>query len=385
MACPALDGTALGLLRRFIMTRRTVELLMALALGTVGTMVVFGLPSSPLPHAKAPLCEPEAGAAVEVATAEPAREGAGLGDVWDGVAALGNVPLGGVHRVEVAPGRPAEVEFVLTPYPRACGDLVDGRCIAGCFEVMAAAEFDGVLDVEVSPLEDPTDVIASNLQPGPVIAAGHCRGFALGHTGVERVRARVSASEGQGTVQLAAWRSPDPESVPSAELTLRLPRLGTTKARVLAETPQCASHWDDERRECEFHGSVGPLPLSETCRDGCTWWTYRFDQDDRLAFVELSRSVVDVDDVFVGKFIDEAGWIAGALDRVLGASSEPESLETWAEVESPTKDHHEPIVLQRRTWVRADATTTWEVVGGPGHHPLVELHVTMTAPRSSRG
>jgi len=165
-----------------------------------------------------------------------------------------------------------------------------------------------------------------------------------------------------------------------AALTLRLPRLGTTKARVLAETPQCASDWDDEQRGCRFHGSVGPLPLSETCEDGCTWWTYRFGDDDRLTSVELRRSVADVDDTFVAEFVDEAAWISTALERALGPSSPPESLETWAEVESPTVEHDEPIVLQRRTWVRAEGTTVWQVVGVPGHHPVVELHVTMTAP-----
>ncbi|MCY0989687.1 hypothetical protein OV203_21290 [Nannocystis sp. ILAH1] len=63
---------------------------------------------------------------------------------------------------------------------------------------------------------------------------------------------------------------------------------------MLSDSPECARTYDpyDEfADECRFHGSVGALPLSETCRDGCTWWTYRFDED-RLDAVLLQRTVV---------------------------------------------------------------------------------------------
>ncbi|MEM9454666.1 MAG: hypothetical protein AAGF11_10840 [Myxococcota bacterium] len=365
------------------MTRRTVELLTALALGSLGTMVLRPTTTAPTPVLSAPVCEPPEGAAtspVHEDTAQvegPAPSGARPRvdpDVWDGVAALGYVPMGKIHRLELPPGGSAEVELMLTPSPRACDELVEGRCTAGCFEVMAAAGFSGRLHLEVTPLDDPQDVIATELRPGSTIAAGHCRGYALGHAGYGRVRARVSALEGHGPVELSGWRHEDPKSTPSVTGPLHLPRLGTSREHILALEPRCAEDWYETEDVCRFHGSVG-LPLSETCEDGCTWWAYRFDEG-RLVEAELRRSVVDVNAQFVGRFVDEAGWIASALEGSLGAPALPESLATWDEVEADD----EPRELQRRTWSRPEATTTWSLVGIPGHHPIIELHVTVTRP-----
>lgn len=357
------------------MTRRTIELVTAVALGALWATAVRE------PSVAAPPSSVEQPGLIVAAQAPPTTTARATGpsEVWDGIAALGYVPVDAIHRFELAPGQPVEVELQLTPSPHACSELVEGRCTSGCFEVMAAAGFEGSLALEVAPVDDPTDVIAASLAPGRITSAGHCLAFPLGHAGDRRVLARVSASAGHGPVELTAWRHPEPRGVPAPDLTLRLLPLGTARTQVLSDTPECARTYDtyDEfADECRFHGSVGALPLSETCDDGCTWWTYRFDED-RLDAVLLQRTVVDVDSTFVGAFYDEAVWIAAALDRDLGPSSMPESLATWADVEAPAAGG-DALVLQRRSWIGATTTTTWELVGTPGHHPQVELRISVS-------
>lgn len=354
------------------MQRRAIELVMAVGLGALGATVVLSAPVPLRPGARAPVCE-----GTGAASAVVAEEVVPALSPWEPVEALGYVAVGPVARGDVAVGHPAAFELLLEPDPRACHEPVDGHCAAGCFEIMAAAADGtaGPLRVEVSPLGDSSDVIASSLRPSRVGTAGFCHGFAVGHAGQMRVQARVTTEAGEGPIEVAAWRHPDPEggSDQAPRLTLRLPRVGSPLSEVLAHHPECAAAWDEEQASCRFHGSVGNLPLDRICEDGCAWWTYRF-AAGRLHAVVLERSIADIDEQTFGDFADEAMLIAGELDRVLGRSV-PEDLGRWAEVEADDADG-ERVVLQRRAWQR-DGSTTWELAGWPGHHPVAELRIEM--------
>ena len=115
-------------------------------------------------------------------------------------------------------------------------------------------------------------------------------------------------------------------------------------------------------------------PWAKTCEGGCTWWTHRF-VDDALDGVVLDRSIADVDEAMFGDFADEAMLMADALDRTLGPSAPPESLARWSDVERDDETGPERVVLQRRVWTYPDGTTTWELAGWPGHHPVAQLRV----------
>lgn len=176
---------------------------MAVALGGLGATVVLSDPAPLRSKARAPVCMGTGGA-----SAVAPEDGVAALSPWEPVAALGYVAVGPVRRGEVAVGRPAAFELVLDPDPRGCHEPIDGHCAAGCFEIMAVA-IDGTagpLRVEVSPLEDASDVIAASAGPSRVSRAGFCYGFPVGHAGHMRVEARVTAEAGEGPVEVAAWR-----------------------------------------------------------------------------------------------------------------------------------------------------------------------------------
>ncbi len=369
-----------------------MELLSAMALASAGTALILGWPGAASTPADArevaEVAEVDVDVDVDVAVdveleVEADVDASRSACAWDPVRALGYVPVG-PSRVVTAAARPVSVPLTLEPDPRACHELREGRCAAGCFEIMAT-RCDGAvgpLTVEVTPAGEPDDVIAASLEPGASAAAGFCYGFPLGQAGRMDVVARVTTSRGQGPISIAAWRHRDPDLGAGGEptATLRLPSLGTPQAELLARFPRCAEEWDAEAMSCRFHGAVGSFPLSQICEDGCSWWTYRVEAG-ALAAVELKREIADVDEELFGRFADEAGQIAALIDRRYGALSRPEELGTWAEVEARSHEgRYVDVPLQRRVWARPDARTSWELDGVAGHHAVARLRVTVTRP-----
>ncbi len=298
---------------------------------------------------------------------------------WASVSALGYVPVGSCQSVDVKHGEPTIVHRWLTPDPRGCSGRSEGRCTAGCFEVMAASQDMslGPLSIEVTPSDDPSDIIAASLSPGDTAAAGFCYDFKLGHGGHKAIAVRVLPAHGEGTVEVTAWRHPDPETNDTLPtIDLRLPTPGRARNEILAEVPACAENLDEQQASCRFHGPVGSLPLSKTCEDGCTWWTYRFEAD-RLATASLERSVADVDAEFFAQFADEAMMLATSLDQRYGHTP-PEDLAQWMDVE--TDEHRETLlVLQRRMWPTGKTLTKWELGGTPGHHAVASLRISVSS------
>lgn len=300
---------------------------------------------------------------------------------WATTRALGYVSASPIRRATLDAGRPLTVPLTLTPDPRGCASVDAGRCTAGCFEVMAIAPDHQVdLSVTVSPAGAPEDIIAASLHPGSVVTGGLCYQYPLGHSGVQSIDVRIEAQgdvpEGSPTelpIELAAWRHRDPRGgLEPPSPSLRLPPLGTPLSELLSQDSACAKTWDQERTACHFHGSIG-MPLSEQCDNGCTWWTYRFDRNGDLDGVELRRSVVDVDEAFVGRFADEAALVAGAIDLQVGTIAPSEDLGAWTEVEHPRAGAEARVELARRTWTLHETTIRWELAGIIGHHPSVEL------------
>ncbi len=115
---------------------------------------------------------------------------------------------------------------------------------------------------------------------------------------------------------------------------------------------------------CRFHGWVHPL--SQHCEDGCTWWTYRF-EDGSLTSAELERSEWDVNAEWAARFTAEAHQVAAELSRRLHAEPTVEVIDDWIEVEMD--EDGDPRVIERRTWTLPDRRVVWSVSGNPGHHP----------------
>lgn len=166
--------------------------------------------------------------------------------------------------------------------------------------------------------------------------------------------------------------APPSLSDPPGGMTLRLPDLGTPRATIARDVPQCEPE-DEHGTSCRFHGRIAPLPAD--CEGGCSWWTYGF-RDDRLHRVELERSSVDVDEVWAEELLGDATRVADELEARIGRPPEvDEHPWAWAEVES--RDDGAELVLARKVWDGPGQRVTWTVKGVQAHHPIFELRVVV--------
>ena len=170
-----------------------------MALASLGTALMLGRPGSTTPPE-----DPNAAKPVEVEVEVEARSDETRSDetrsacAWDSLRALGYVPVGPSRVITTEAEQPVAVSMTLEPDPRGCSELAEGRCVAGCFEIMATAcdGSVGPLTVEVTPAGEPEDVIAQSLEAGASAAAGFCYGFPLGRAGRMDIVARVTTPRG---------------------------------------------------------------------------------------------------------------------------------------------------------------------------------------------
>lgn len=359
------------------MAARTLELLLATAIGAVSVAVVTTTLGEPaVEH-----CQWNASESTVATLPSPLPTPSRVQtrpNRWDVVETLGLVAVAPPQDMALGPDGESTVQLTLTPDPHACSDLLEGKCAAGCFEIMAIGEQTGPVEIDVLALDEPTTPLATDTGGEGTASAGFCYSFLLGHSGRRDVRVRVRASGTQSGLQVAAWRHPrtdDSDTFPS-QVDLRMPAPGTARSEVFARVPECAETWWPEEQTCQAFGSL-QLPASEICRDGCTRWTFTF-QDEALVSTELIRSVADSDDEYAGRFADEAMLVARQLERRIGPPN-VDNANAWRDVEAPEHGVHEALTMQRRTWAAGGVATSWELRGVPGHHPVVELRVLMNA------
>ncbi len=156
-------------------------------------------------------------------------------------------------------------------------------------------------------------------------------------------------------------------------IDLQLPVLGVPREQLLRDVPDCAESLNAELSECRFHRSIGDLPLSKQCQNGCTWRTYEFTAG-KLSRVHIAREVYDASPEFVAAFTEEANIVAEALRNQVGTSpATNEDLAAWNEAAT----HGEWIVLSQQQWNLERATLTWKLLQAPGHHAGVLLHIDL--------
>lgn len=137
-------------------------------------------------------------------------------DPFAALEAIGMVPATPTARGRVAPDTALVLEATLRAASATCEEPEDGRCHAGCFRFVVVALDSGAQDlvVRVSSPEEPGDVLAESLVPGPRVDAGFCYGFAPGEGSERPVRIEVRARVGAGEVAVAGWREREPEEPP---------------------------------------------------------------------------------------------------------------------------------------------------------------------------
>jgi len=297
-------------------------------------------------------------------------------EAWAAIEALGSEPVIAPIRVELVAFQPREVVLRLRPSAEACRTLSEGRCHAGCFDVIAAAA-EGDVPAITLALADPderTVPIAESGQPAAVARAGFCYGMAPGHSGHRVVVARLAGHPGGGIVQLSAWRRPEVHAPAVPPIDLLVPPLGAPMAELFAAEPGCAETWEKEGQRCVLLKRTQALTITEGC-EGCERWDLRF-ADGRLREVTATWAIYDINVDFFGTFLEDAERIALALERLYGEPSPPIDLATWADVEAASEPR--PIPLQRRRWDAANGGVEWELLGVPGHHPGAVLRVTVS-------
>lgn len=180
-------------------------------------------------------------------------------DPFAALEAIGMVPATPTARGRVAPDTALVLEATLRAASATCEEPEDGRCHAGCFRFVAVALDPGPLDliVRVSSPNDPSDVLAESLLPGPRVDAGFCYAFAPGEGGERPVRIEVRARSGAGEVAVAGWREREPEEPPTPRScsARASSRRGTTASSCRPASAGCGRSraWAGRRSNARAH------------------------------------------------------------------------------------------------------------------------------------